>query len=984
MRISLLLVILILSGRLLSQSWQQKIDYDIDGHLDDQRDILIVHMTVVYHNNSPNELPNLMLHTWMNAFGRGSSPYSKQLNHLGMNNKLNLSSRDEGGYQNMKFNSRKTPLRYRFIDDAGEILELELNKPCRAGETVSFEVDYVLDIPKNISRGGHIGKAYQMTQWYPKVAMYDTAGWHTMPYLELGEYFNEFGDYKVTITLPTEYKVAATGTLTNQDEIIFLKRYADSCQKYESNAAYYPGIKPTSQTKTLSYVADHVIDFAWFADVDYKVNRKEIMSGDRKITVWSYYYPSKYPVWNQATTYGEHAIHYFDSLVGPYPYPQISLVECNRRSRYASDAMEYPMITLIDNGYNSPPELEKVIVHEVGHNWFQAILATDERTHAWMDEGFVTYYEHRYADSKGIKSLLSLTPWTLNSDYDHIDDFNWYISAARDRDAASTNEAETYTTAGYLESIYEKPAKGLSLMAKSLGQAQFDTVMRAYYDQWKFKHPSDKDLFNHFNKNGISWYDGLYLNSNQKVNVTISPDTIANQYRVSSDAPFAFPLNVVGYVKNEKIYDTMISVSNEPMLISINGDTVQYLIADPDFLLPETKRIDNIVRFKSTPFAPKKTVLHLIPGLGHSLTNDLYLNPAVLHNLYDGFAIGGVIHNLSIPATPLQFAGMVGYGLNSHKPVILARAQYSFLLHSYLFDRLSIGLDYRDFSLDQWPGVKVFYRYTKLAPGIHLFIKPNTQYSARKEISFRSIFINQTFTGNILGGPLPLGPSYNIHELKFESNNYKTLHPFSFNLTAESGQGYGKVFTSYKAEIPYSFLRAKSGEWRLFAGFMYTNSSLKINSLFQVNGLTGNGFLQNDYKLDEFLLGRSETDGRTSQQIFEKDAGFYSLGRWPGSNRWMLATSYRTMLPGPLPIRPYVQFAVYPSTVDNKLQWLYSTGVSLTLLKNIIEINFPLVERKTLSDSDLYGTHNTYLKKCTFLINLKGLSPFKWIDKISE
>ncbi|MEO5583286.1 MAG: M1 family aminopeptidase, partial [Saprospiraceae bacterium] len=642
------------------------------------------------------------------------------------------------------------------------------------------------------------------------------------------------------------------------------------------------------------------------------------------------------------------------------------------------------MITLIDNGYNSPPELEKVIVHEVGHNWFQAILATDERTHAWMDEGFVTYYEHRYSDTKGIKSMLSITPWTLNSDYDRINDFNWYIHAARDRDATSTNKTETYTTSGYLESIYEKPAKGLSLMAKSIGQAQFDSMMRAYYDQWKFKHPSDKDLFNHFNRNGIYWYDVLYLNSNEKVNVKIIPDIKANQYLVSSDAPFTFPVQVVGYIKNERIYDTMISVSNDPILIAINGDTIQYLIADPDFLLPETKRTDNIVRFKSTPFAPKKTVLHLLPGLGHSVTNDLYLNPAIIHNLYDGFTIGGVIHNLSIPATPFQFAGLVGYGLISHKPVVLAATQYSFLLHSYTVDRLSIGLNYRDFSLDQWSGLKVFFRYTKFTPDIHLFIKPNTQYSARKEISFRSIFINQTSAGKSLGDPLPVGPSYTIHELKFESNNYKTLRPFSFNITAESAQGYGKIFTSYKAEIPYTFIPSRSGEWRVFAGYMYTNSSLKINSLFQVNGLTGNGFRQNDYKLDELLLGRSETVARTSQQIFEKDAGFYSLARWPASNRWMLATSYRTMLPGPLPIRPYIQFAVYPSVLDNKFLWIYSTGVSVILVKNIFEINFPLLERKPLPDTDLYGTHNTYFKKCSFLINLRGLSPFKWIDKISE
>lgn len=133
-----------------------------------------------------------------------------------------------------------------------------------------------------------------------------------------------------------------------------------------------------------------------------------------------FFLPKKINAWHQASIYGKNAIEYFSYQVGPYPYDQVSIVECQKAG---ADGMEYPMITLIDRYYNLPENLEEVILHELGHNWFQAVLATDEREEAWLDEGLVTFYEHKYFQKRPMSPFIGHGLFTLNSDYDVPPDF---------------------------------------------------------------------------------------------------------------------------------------------------------------------------------------------------------------------------------------------------------------------------------------------------------------------------------------------------------------------------------------------------------------------------------------------------------------------------------------------------------------------------------------------------------------------------------
>ena len=240
------------------------------------------------------------------------------------------------------------------------------------------------------SRLGHTGQSYHITQWYPKPAVYDQDGWHAMPYLTQGEFFADFGRYEVSITLPANYIVGATGVLQEKEE----RQWMDSLatrpapeRRSPKGAAPFP--PSATAWKTIRFAQDSVHDFAWFADKRFVVRKGSVVlpESGRTVTTWALYTPRNAALWENAVTYINEALLHYGQAVGDYPYAACTAVD---GTISAGGGMEYPMITIIGN-MSSAESLDNVIAHEVGHNWFQGVLASNEREHPWLDEGLNSY-----------------------------------------------------------------------------------------------------------------------------------------------------------------------------------------------------------------------------------------------------------------------------------------------------------------------------------------------------------------------------------------------------------------------------------------------------------------------------------------------------------------------------------------------------------------------------------------------------------------
>ncbi|HYM93387.1 MAG TPA: M1 family peptidase, partial [Chitinophagaceae bacterium] len=257
-----------------SQYWQQKVIYVIEVTLNDKDNTLDAFEKIDYTNHSPDTLKFIWFHLWPNAYKNDKTAFCEQLLENG-DTKFYFSDLDKRGYINrldFKVNNITAVLEDhpQYID----IVKLVLPAALAPGQTCTITTPFHEKLPYNISRGGYVGQSYQVTQWYPKPAVYDSKGWHPMPYLDQGEFYSEFGNFDVTITLPENYVVGATGELQDAAEKEWIKTrknfsWTPEKEKVKTKSGTIKLISETdppsvSETKTLHYTQNNIHDFAWF------------------------------------------------------------------------------------------------------------------------------------------------------------------------------------------------------------------------------------------------------------------------------------------------------------------------------------------------------------------------------------------------------------------------------------------------------------------------------------------------------------------------------------------------------------------------------------------------------------------------------------------------------------------------------------------------------------------------------------------------
>lgn len=472
-----------------SQYWQQQVNYTIDVTLNDKDHSLDGFEKIEYINNSPDTLRSIWFHLWPNAYKNDKTAFSDQLLENG-NTKFYFSDQEEKGYINrLDFKVNAVTAATEDHPQHIDIIKLLLPTPLAPGQKVIISTPFHVKLPYNFSRGGHDDQSYQLTQWYPKPAVYDKEGWHPMPYLDQGEFYSEFGNYDVTITLPANYVVAATGELQNTSEKEWLKtRSTYSWQplvhKEKMKSGGYKTIRQISPAsspanKTLYYKQENVHDFAWFADKRFIVNYDTLQLTSKKIIdLFSFYTPQESTTWKNTLSYIKDAVLHYSRYVGEYPYQTISAVQ---GPKSFGGGMEYPTITILSPVKNER-ELDNTIAHEIGHNWFYGILASNERKYPWMDEGINAYYDALYQQQKNHHFQQTTEQSLLRT----------FIAEKKDQPISTASEE--FSTANYALVAYYKTAQWLTWLQKELGTEAFNKAMQEYYLRWQFKHPQPGDF----------------------------------------------------------------------------------------------------------------------------------------------------------------------------------------------------------------------------------------------------------------------------------------------------------------------------------------------------------------------------------------------------------------------------------------------------------------------------------------------------------
>ena len=497
--------------------WQQQVNYKILVALDDKNHTLKGNETIEYTNHSPDKLTFIWFHLWPNAYKNENTAYAKQVFRDEEGKKKWNSMKDKGYIDSLDFFVNGKKANTEKDEHAIDLLKLLLPEPLQPGAAITITTPFFVKIPTYASRSGHLDQSYMICQWYPKPAVYDQKGWHPISYLDQGEFYSEFGNFDVSITVPAAYVIGATGTLQNDDE---LKRYKELGRRNNNADHDLARYTPVSAAeKTLQYKCDNVHDFAWFADKEFIVryDTAQLVSG-KIIDVFTYGYEKGNKNWSKSVYYVEDAIRHYSDWVGEYPFSIAQAVEGPKN--VSSGGMEYPTITLITSPEADEPQLDGVITHEVGHNWFYSMLGSNERDHAWMDEGINTYFQFRYEAEKYRANSIFGNAIPQEIKNKPLPEFQAAIYNALSQipmeEAIETPSANFPDKEKYAIVEYFKTAIWMYIVELSVGATNMDKVMKAYFNDWKFKHPYPENLKAEFEKELHMKFDDIFNMLNKK------------------------------------------------------------------------------------------------------------------------------------------------------------------------------------------------------------------------------------------------------------------------------------------------------------------------------------------------------------------------------------------------------------------------------------------------------------------------------------
>ncbi|WP_433765110.1 M1 family metallopeptidase [Flavobacterium ginsenosidimutans] len=602
--------------------WQQHADYKMEVSMDVKNYQYKGKQELVYTNNSPDTLKKVFYHLFPNAFQPGSEmdarlhfikdPDGRMVNKVkGADGKEVKQSRietlkpNEIGY--LKITNFKQDGAVAQTRVSGTILEVTLAKPILPNSKTTFTLDFDGQVPVQIRRSGRNnseGVELSMSQWYPKLAEFDFEGWHADPYIAR-EFHGVWGNFDVKITIDKDYTIGGSGYLQDKNSIGHGYEDAGVTVTYPKKA----------KTLTWHFIAPNVHDFTWAADKEYN---HDIVKGPNSVDLHFFYKNNEKTTanWKQLEPLMVKVMEYYNQRVGAYPYKQYSFIQGG------DGGMEYAMCTLmLGNG-----TLEGILgtaTHELGHSWFQHILASNESKHPWMDEGFTTYIEDSALNElKGDKKEVN--PFTGN--------YKAYYSLVNSgKEQPQGTHGDRYDeNRPYSISSYVKGSIFLSQLEYVIGKENVDATLKRYFNDFKFKHPTPNDIKRTAERVSgaeLDWYLTDWTETTNTIDygikdvadnagkTTVSLERIGRMpmpidlkvdYTDGTSETFYIPLRMMNFIKpnpnpNEKrtvLEDWAWAQQNYSFTIDKNKTAIKKITIDPSGLMADVKQTNNVFEVK--------------------------------------------------------------------------------------------------------------------------------------------------------------------------------------------------------------------------------------------------------------------------------------------------------------------------------------------------------------------------------------------------
>ncbi len=558
-------------------------------------------------NKTDNPVSNLRFHLYYNAFRNTKSTFLKEAGFEKKSKrylkKLQFGEIKIKGMRIINGEELYGKIRYISPDDQNKhdrtVIEISLEVPIQPYQSVTIKTDFILTIPKIIARTGFADDYFFFGQWFPKIGVLQNDGqWNCHQFHRYSEFFADYGEYKVDITIPENFIIGSTGNLIKKE-------------------------KNVDKTITYFYEEKNIHDFAWATSPKFKkvIEKIKLNGNDENTTIELLLSPFHSKAKQRYLNSLKFALNFYAENIFPYPYKKITIVDPPLKGM-RSAGMEYP--TLITAGYlNFIPKsmklTELVTIHEFGHQYWYGMVGTDEFREAWLDEGVNTFFEMEILDayfknsySFIASSLININDWERNRlscvsllPIDNVNQYSWkFLNGLY-----------------YANNVYSKASILLRSLKNYIGKNKMYDFFKFYAKKFKFKHPKTKDFINTFNEfmdEDFSWAFNQFINGSSNLDNAVfcveSKKIDSNPFKYRNEAIFTrnegyFPVELLIKLKNGKHIKYFWKEKEKwKKIIFYENSPIVYAAIDPEFKILLDKNLIN----NSKILEPKKTRLKTI------------------------------------------------------------------------------------------------------------------------------------------------------------------------------------------------------------------------------------------------------------------------------------------------------------------------------------------------------------------------------------
>lgn len=917
---------------LATSTFSQTNSITINATLDSENDVLKIQQEIIFHNNTNQTLEEIYLHNWQNGYQHKNTPLTKRLiedydkslhfakdSERGNSKILNLTI----NYKTSTFSSKK---------NQEDIINVKLSDWLKPNDSIIINATYTVKIPSaKFTRYGKTKTGYHLRFWYLAPAVHSNK-WQIMNNLNIDDLFMDVANYNINLITDKNYIVTS-----NLDG-----------QKTELNKYYFSG----KRKKDIILIIDSKQKFKEYKTENYNIKT------DIDLKIFSPKLTSD--ILNRE-------IKFIENYLGKYPHQEILLDYVSQKKNPIYGLNQLPsLLSPFSDIFETDLTLFKILTKKFIEN----TLLTNQRKDYWLTDGLQTFLLMEYVKKyyPEIKLLGSVSnSWFLKSfnvsklNFNDKYPFIYQFVARRFLDQALTTRLDSLSNFNRKIGNKYKAGLGFQYLKGYVGDSILKASINDYYNKYKLTISSSSDfntIISSKTKKDLNWFFGDYINTNKKIDYTIKSVSVQSdslRVKIQNKRNITAPVTLYG-VKNKEIkFKKWITGIDTSRTVTIAKGDFDKISLNYEQLYPEYNSLDNWKNLNKS-FLNKPLQLRLIKDIQDPYYNQLFYQPVVDYNYYDGLSLGIKLHNKPVIRRNFSFKLIPTYATKSKTLTGLASFMYNQYYENSKLHNVIYGLSASNYHYAPELSYSIFVPYIST-----VFRRKNLRDASTKYFMAKYVKVNKESAPNTISKEQD---KYNVLNLKFVYNNPNIIQGFAYKFNTDISSNFSKV----SADIRYRVLTDTNRQldFRVFGGVFLNNKT------------TGNYFSfgldrPSDYLFEQVFFGRSESSGIFSQQIIINDGGFKSVLPTRFANKYMF--SFNSSI-GLWKWIEYYNDVAFLKNKGESTYFAYENGVRFNFVHNILELYFPMY-----SNLGWEVSQEAYPSKIRFVLTLKPTAIYNFFRR---